>query len=73
MPSGLVTSLDLHIPPYLKVIPKKWMVVSYRHMKYLELNLVCVNVVSLPVGKQHDIQHDKQHMQFLKGLDNNTE
>ena len=50
-----VTSVDLHIPLYLKVIPKKWMVVSYRHLKYLELNLVCLNVVSWLIGKQHDI------------------
>ena len=27
-------------------------------MKYLESNLVCVNVVSLPVGKQHDIAYE---------------
>ena len=27
-------------------------------MKYLEPNLVCVNVVSFSVGKQHDIAHE---------------
>ena len=27
-------------------------------MKYLESSLVCVNVVSLSVGKQHDIAHE---------------
>ena len=31
---------------------------SYRKMKYLESNLVCVNVVSLPVGKQNDIGYE---------------
>ena len=27
-------------------------------MKYLESNLVCMNVVSLDLGKQHDIVHE---------------
>ena len=27
-------------------------------MKYLESDLVCVNVVSLPLGKQNDIAHE---------------
>ena len=27
-------------------------------MKYLESNLVCLNVVSLSVGKQHDITYE---------------
>ena len=31
-------------------------VASYRQMKYLETNLICIlNVVILPVGMQHDI------------------
>ena len=33
------------------------MVATYKKMKYLESNLVCVNVVGLPVGKQHDITY----------------
>ena len=27
-------------------------------MKYLELNLVCVNVVSSPVGSQHAFEYE---------------
>ena len=30
-----------------------------KQMKYLETNLICIlNVVSLPVGIQHDIAHE---------------
>ena len=33
-------------------------VASYRQMKYLETNLICIlNVVILPVGMQHDIAY----------------
>ena len=56
--SWLSTSLDLQIPPNLELILGNWQLASYRKMKYLELNLVCVDVVSLTVGKQHDIAHE---------------
>ena len=58
MSSWLFTSLNLNILPYLELILGNWWLVSYRHMKYLESNLVCVNAVSLPVGKQRDIAHE---------------
>ena len=32
-------------------------VASYRQMKYLESNLVCVNAVSVPDSNQHDIAY----------------
>ena len=48
---GLSTSLDLHIPPNLELIIGN----RCRGMKCLESNFVCMNVLSLPVGKQHDI------------------
>ena len=44
----------------LELVPNiLWIVVaSYRQMKYLDSNLVCVNVVSFSVGKQHDIAYE---------------
>ena len=54
----MFTSLDLHIPPYLELILGNWHLVSYKHIKYLKSNLVCVNVVSLPVVKQHDVAYE---------------
>ena len=51
----LSTSLDLHIPPNLEIILRSRLLVSYREIKYLESNLVCMSALSLPVGKQHDI------------------
>ena len=37
-------------------------------MKYLEPNLVCMNAVSLPVGKQHDITSEiSQKIDIQKG------
>ena len=49
------TSLSLNILPNLELILGNWLLASYRKIKNLELNLVRVNVVSLPVGKKHDI------------------
>ena len=56
--SWLSTSLGLHISPNSELIQRNWKLASYRKIKYLELNLVCVNVVSLSVGKQHDIAYE---------------
>ena len=56
--SWLPNSLDLHIPPNLEFIQGNWYLASNKQMKYLESNLVCANVVSLPVGKQHDIAYE---------------
>ena len=53
--SGLPASLDLHISSNLKLILGSRYLVSYREIKYLESNLVCMNARSLPVDKQHDI------------------
>ena len=47
--------LDLHTPPNSEIMLGNWQPASYRQIKYLESNLLCVNVVSLSVGKQHDI------------------
>ena len=58
MLSWLSTSLGLHIPPNVELIQENWKLASYRIIKYLESNLVCVNVVSLSVDKQHDIAYE---------------
>ena len=52
------TSLGLHIQPNLELILEHWRLATYRKIKYLESNLVCVDVVSLSVGKQHDIAYE---------------
>ena len=40
-------------------------------MKYLESNLVCMNVVSLPVGKQNDILSEiSERTDIQKGYTN---
>ena len=56
--SWLSTSLGLHIPPNLEIIQGHWKLASYRKIKYLVSNLVCVNIVSLSVGKQYDIAYE---------------
>ena len=56
--SWLSTSLGLHIQPNSELILENWQLASYRKIKYLESNLVCVNVVSMSVGKQHDIAYE---------------
>ena len=52
--SGLSSSPDLHKPPNLELILQNCLLVIYREIKYLESNLVCMNAVSMPVGRQHD-------------------
>ena len=54
--SWLPNSLD--IPPNLEFILGNWYLASNKQAKYLESNLVCVSVVSLPVSKQHDIVYE---------------
>ena len=56
--SWMPISLGLHIPPNLELIQGNRKLASYRKIKYLESNLVCVNVVSLSVGKQHHITYE---------------
>ena len=53
--SRLSASLGLHKPPNLELIVGNWQLASYQKIKYLESNLLCVNVGSLSVGKKHDI------------------
>ena len=52
------TSLGLHILPNTELRQGNWKLVSYRKIKCLGSNLVCVNVVSLSVGKQNDIAYE---------------
>ena len=56
--SWLSSSLHLHIPSNLEIILRNWQLASFRKMKHLESNLVCVDVVTLPVEKQHDIAYE---------------
>ena len=60
----LSISLGLHIPPNLELIQRNWKLASYRKIKYLESNLVCVNVISLSLGKLNMILH----MKYLEGF-----
>ena len=44
--------------PNLERIQGNGKLASYIKIKNLESTLVCVNVVPLPVGKQHDIVYE---------------
>ena len=49
-----------------KLILGNRQLVTYREIKYLESNLVCMNALTLPVGKQHDIKFEISERKDIK-------